>query len=115
MKDNLITVVMLLGVLLSLGITNIVLGAVNGSMNKKFDLKKLGKGIVKIFLFCLCFLVFCFCLQAMPIILERVDITIPNNAINLIEIIGLIIVAYKKYALDCYNKIRVILGIEEEK
>ncbi|MDE6141592.1 MAG: hypothetical protein K2G03_03215 [Bacilli bacterium] len=111
MINNLITVVMLLGVLLSLGITNIVLGAVNGSMNKKFSWKKLGEGILKVFLFCLCFLVFCFCLQAMPMILERVDIMIPDDAINLIEIIGLIVVAYKKYATDCYEKIKIILGV----
>jgi len=114
MIENIITVLMLLGVLLSLGITNIVLGAVNGSMNKKFSWKKLGKGILKIFLFSLSFLVFCLCLQSMPIILERVDIVIPDDAINLIEIIGLIIVAYKKYATDCYKKIKMILGIKEE-
>ena len=62
-------------------------------MNKKFSWKKLAKGILKVFLFCLCFISFSFCLQVMPIVLERVDIVIPDDAINLVELIGLTIVA----------------------
>ena len=114
MIENIITILMLLGILLSLAITNIILGAVNGSMNKKFSWKKLAKGILKVFLFCLCFISFSFCLQVMPIVLERVDIVIPDDAINLVELIGLTIVAYKKYATDCFEKICLILDVRKE-
>lgn len=114
MIENIITILMLLGILLSLAITNIILGAVNGSMNKKFSWKKLAKGILKVFLFCLCFVSFCFCLQAMPIILERVSIVIPDNTINLVEIIGILVFAYKKYATDCFEKICLILDVRKE-
>ena len=114
MKNNMITILMLLGILGVLQLCNIVLGTVIGTQKTKFNLKKLGKGILKSFLFCLAFLGYCFCIEIMPSILTRIDIEIPSNLITLVEIVGVTLTAYKKYALDCYEKIKIILDVESE-
>lgn len=114
MVNNLLTIAMLLGVLGVLHITNTVLGAVIGSQKTKFEWKKIGKGMLKAFLFCLCFLAYCFCLEILPIILLRIEITIPNDLITFLEIVGITLTAYKKYTKDCYEKLKVILGVNTE-
>lgn len=114
MLNNLITIVMLLAVLGVLHITNTVLGAVKGSQESKFEWKKIGKGMLKAFLFCLCFLAYCFCLEILPIILLRIEITIPNDLITFLEIVGITLTAYKKYTKDCYEKLKVILDVNTE-
>lgn len=114
MLNNLITIVMLLAVLGVLHITNTVLGAVKGSQESKFEWKKIGKGMLKAFLFCLCFISYCFCLEILPVILSRIDITVPSDLITFLEIVGITLTAYKKYALDCYTKIKDIMGINTE-
>lgn len=114
MKDNIITIVMLLGILGVLQLCNIIFGAVIGSKRKRFNPKKLLEGIVKAVLFCLAFLGFCFCIEILPNILLRIDIELPSNLITLIEIVGITLTAYKKYALDCYEKIKIFLNVERE-
>lgn len=115
MFENLITILMLLGILLVLNISNIVLGIVIGSKQEGFCWKKLGEGILKIFLFSLAFMAFCFCVEVTPIILGRIDIIVPADIVSLVEIIGITTTAYKKYVKDCYEKIYMILDIKEEK
>lgn len=115
MFENLITILMLQGILIVLTLSNIVLGVVIGSKQEGFSWKKLGEGILKIFLFSLAFLAFCFCIEAIPIILNRIDIIISNDVVSLVEIIGITTTAYKKYVKDCYEKIYTILDIKEEK
>lgn len=111
MQNNLLTILMLLAVLGALYLTNTVLGAVLGSQTTKFEWKKVGKGTLKAFLFCLSFITYCFCLEVLPIILARIEITVPNDIITFLEIVGITLTAYRKYALDCYSKIKNILGI----
>ncbi len=115
MFENLITILMLLGMLLVLNVSNITLGAVIGSKKEGFSWKKLGEGILKIFLFSLAFIAFCFCIEVTPLILGRIDIIVPTDIVSLVEIIGITLTAYKKYVKDCYDKIYMILGIKEEK
>lgn len=114
MIENLITILMLLGILLVLNITNIILGVVIGSSKEGFKWKKLGEGILKVFLFCLSFLAYCSCIEVMPMILARIDIIISEDIITLAEIVGITLTAYKKYAKDCYDKIITILKINKE-
>lgn len=111
MINNLLTTAMLLAVLGVLHITNTVLGAVIGSQETQFEWKKIGKGMLKAFLFCLSFLTYCFCLEVLPIILVRIDVAIPNDIITFLEIVGITLTAYKKYTLDCYAKLQIILGV----
>lgn len=111
MMNNLITIALLLAILGVLYITNTVLGAVIGSQSAKFEWKKIGKGMLKAFLFCLSFLAYCFCLEVLPLILLRINVSVPNDLIVFLEIVGIVLTAYKKYAADCYAKIQVILGI----
>ena len=111
MINNLLTIVMLLAVLGVLYTTNTVLGAVIGSETTQFEWKKIGKGMLKAFLFCLSFLAYCFCLEVLPIILTRIDVVVPSDLITFLEIVGITLTAYKKYTLDCYAKLQVILGV----
>lgn len=111
MLNNLITIAMLLAVLGALYITNTILGAVIGSQKTKFEWKKIGKGMLKAFLFCLSFLTYCFCLEILPCILMRINITISSDIITFFEIVGITLTAYKKYAVDCYEKLKIILDI----
>lgn len=113
MANNLLTIVMLLAVLGVLHITNTILGAVIGSQETQFEWKKIGKGMLKAFLFIISFISYCFCLEVLPIILARVEIAIPADLITFLEIIGITITAYRKYTVDCYNKIKTIMGINE--
>ena len=114
MLNNLITIAMLLAVLGVLYITNTILGAVIGSQKEKFEWKKIGKGMLKAFLFCLSFLTYCFCLEILPFILMRINITISSDIITFFEIVGITLTAYKKYAVDCYEKLKIILGIDTD-
>ncbi len=114
MLNNLITIAMLLAVLGALYITNTILGAVIGSQKTKFEWKKIGKGMLKAFLFCLSFLTYCFCLEILPFILMRINITISSDIITFFEIVGITLTAYKKYAVDCYEKLKNILGINTD-
>lgn len=114
MLNNLITIAMLLSVLGALYITNTILGAVIGSQKTKFEWKKIGKGMLKAFLFCLSFFTYCFCLEILPFILMRINITISSDIITFFEIVGITLTAYKKYAVDCYEKLKIILGIDTD-
>lgn len=114
MSDNIFTIMMLLGILGILQVCNILFGTIIGSKKKKFNSKKLLEGITKAILFCIAFIGYCFCLEIIPTILLRVDIELPSNLITLGEIVGVTATAYKKYALDCYEKIKIFLNVESE-
>lgn len=112
--NNLVTIIMLLGVLGVLHVTNTVLGAVIGSKKSKFSWKKIGEGMLKAFLFSLCFVAYCFCLEILPVILLRIEISVPNDLITLLEIVGITVTAFKKYASDCLDKLKIIMGINTD-
>lgn len=114
MINNLVTISMLLGVLGVLYITNTILGAVIGSQKTKFEWKKIGRGMLKAFLIGIGFITYCFCLEVLPLILNRVDITIPGDLITFLEIIGITLTAYRKYSQDCYEKLKIILDVNKE-
>lgn len=114
MLNNLLTIIMLLAILGVLHLTNTILGAVIGSQKTKFEWKKIGQGMLKAFLFCISFISYCFCLEILPIVLLRVEISIPTDLITFLEIIGITITAYRKYTMDCYNKIKTIMGVNTD-
>lgn len=113
MINNLLTVFYML---LIVGITitiNIVLGTVIANRKQKFDKKKFWKGIRKAFVILICVLLLCLTLELVPIVLSRVGIEVPTDLITVLEIILTTLTAYKKYALDCFDKFKTILDIKE--
>lgn len=113
MINNIITVAYMLSILGIMIVINTVLGAIIANKTKKFNKKKLLEGISKAFIIVLCIVLFCLTLELVPIVLKRVNINIPTDLITVLEIVLTTLTAYKKYALDCFEKFKVILKVEE--
>lgn len=111
MLNDLITMFMLLVVLGVLYVVNTVLGVLLKTQGTSFDIKIFAKGLLKALVIALVAIGFCFCVEVTPLILERVGITIAETNITLIEVFTVGITAYKKYATDCYNKIKKLFEI----
>lgn len=113
MINNIVTIIYMLIMLGIAIISNIVLGVVISNKKTKFDKGKFFKGFGKAFLISFCMLAICFTLELVPIILSRIGIDVSSDLITIIEVVLITFTAYKKYALDCVNKFKIILGIKE--
>lgn len=109
-KEDVITMAMLLGCLGGLEVLNIVFGAVMAGISQGWSWKKFLIGIVKALLVALAMLVFCVILDVLPMILVRVDIIIPEDFVTLAQVLSVVVVAISKYAKDVLEKIKTILG-----
>lgn len=112
MKENITTMLLLLAVLGIMYLTNMILGIVLGTKNEGFNWKKFWGGFGKAVLLAISFASFCFCIEVLPIILARIDISLPDDLVTLIEVVGITLTAYKKYSLDCIDKFKKIFNIE---
>lgn len=113
MLNNLITILYLIGLLAIAIIVNTTLGCVIANRRNKFSAKKLFKGIGKALIITICMLLFCLTLELIPMILMRIGIDIPNDIITVLEMAIMLFTSYKKYAVDCIDKFKTILKIEE--
>ena len=114
MVDNLMTIIYMLIMLAIVISVNTILGVIIANKNKKFDWKKLVKGISKALVITLCMVLFCFTLELVPVILARIGVEVANELITVAEVVLITLTAYKKYAFDCLDKFKEIIGIEEE-
>ncbi len=110
MLDNFITTTLFLLVLSLLFIINTVLGILIGTKTEGFNLKKLLYGILKGIIAAICVIGFCFAIEITPVILKRIDIELPSDIITFVEFIGISTTAYKKYSLECFEKIKKIFN-----
>ena len=108
MFDDMLTIIMLLSVLGVLYVANTVLGIMLKTKGQGFNFIAFRKGFVKALVIALCVVGFCFCLEVIPMILARIGIVIDETSVTILEVIGVFITAYKKYALDCYDKIKTL-------
>lgn len=113
MINNLVTILYMMIMLGIVIVCNTTLGIVIANKKMEFDIKKMLKGIGKALLIVLCLLLFCITLELVPTILERVDIVVPNDIITVLEVLLIVLTAYKKYAKDCLDKFKTILGDEK--
>lgn len=113
MINSLITVFYMLMMLAIAIISNTILGAVIANRKEEFDVRKLFQGIVKSILIAFCMLLLCVTLELLPIILNKIGIEISNDLITIMEIVSITVTAYKKYAVDCVDKFKIILNIKE--
>lgn len=112
MFNDIITIIMLLSVLGVLYCINTTLGLMLKTKGQKFDFTAFKNGLIKALVIALCIVGFCFCLESMPVILSRVGIVIDDTFITVLEVLGVMITAYKKYANDCYDKVKKLFNIE---
>lgn len=115
MINDLMTVLYMLILLAIVFITNTTLGVVIANNKSEFNFKKFISGIGKGIIIAICMLLFCLTLELVPSVLGNVGITIQDELITIVEVVLMTFTAYKKYALDCIDKFKTILGIEESK
>ena len=111
MFENLFTCFLFLLILLILFFINTILGILIGTKTVGFNLKKLLYGILKGIIAGVCILAFFLCLEITPLILKRINIELPSDIVTFTEFIGICLTAYKKYLLDCFDKIKKIFEL----
>ena len=113
MFGEMFQVIILITILNMLYIINTILGVLINTKNSKFNWKKFNRGILKVFLFCICIIAYYITLELFYKYILSINIIVSNDLVSIAEFIGILITAYKKYAIDCYKKIKVILKIED--
>lgn len=113
MINDLMTVLYMLILLAIVFITNTTLGVIIANKKAEFNLKKFLGGIGKGIVIAICMLLFCVTLEIIPSVLGQVGITIQDELITVVEVTLMTFTAYKKYALDCIEKFKTILGVKE--
>ena len=109
--NSLMTVLYMLILLAIVFITNTTLGVIIASKKAEFNLKKFLSGIGIVI--AICMLLFCVTLELIPSVLGQVGITIQDELITVVEVTLMTFTAYKKYALDCIEKFKTVLGVKE--
>lgn len=93
---------------------NTILGVVIANTKVEFDKKKLLKGIGKALIVLICVLLFCICIELVPMVLARVGIEIPKDLVTVLQIILVTLTAFTKYAKDCFDKFQIIINKKGE-
>ena len=107
MESNLETVVLMLLVVASLYITNILFGTLLGTFTEEFIPKKFFFGILKGIVGCIGVFVFCYTLNLFALTLQTTkDITISNDLINTLMVIGVLVAWAWDIALDIVEKLK---------
>lgn len=106
-EQNLETVVLMLIVVASLYITNILFGTILGTFTEEFIPKKFFFGILKAFVGCIGVLCYCYSLNLFALTLQTTkDISISNDLVNTLMVIGVLVAWAWDLALDIYNKLK---------
>lgn len=111
--DDLITLGLLIGCLGVLEILNILLGSMMALSDDAWDWKKFWQGILKAVLIAIIMAIYCLILELLPFILERASIEFPSDMVTFAQVLGIILVALKKYIKGIYEKLLTLLDIEE--
>lgn len=107
MQQNLETVVLMLLVVASLYITNIIFGTLLGTFTEKFIPKKFFFGILKGIVGCIGVFAYCYTLNLFALTLQTTkDITISNDLVNTLMVIGVLVAWAWDLALDIYSKLK---------
>lgn len=107
MQQNLETVVLMLLVVASLYITNILFGTLLGTFTEEFIPKKFFFGILKGIVGCIGVFVFCYTLNLFALTLQTTkDITISNDLINTLMVIGVLVAWAWDIAIDIVEKLK---------
>jgi len=97
---------------------NQILGAVMASTVGQFDIKRLGRSILKGLLIALAVLLFCIVLDVFPVLLERVNVTTEDSVVSVIvtvlEVLSILVIAITKYCKEIYQKLLTLFEVKEK-
>lgn len=106
-EQNLETVVLMLIVVASLYLTNILFGTIVGTITEEFIPKKFFFGILKGLVGCAGVLCYCYSLNLFALTLQTTkDISISNDLVNTLMVIGVLVAWAWDLALDIYDKMK---------
>lgn len=106
-EQNLETVVLMLIVVASLYLTNILFGTIVGTITEEFIPKKFFFGILKGLVGCTGVLCYCYSLNLFALTLQTTkDISISNDLVNTLMVIGVLVAWAWDLALDIYDKMK---------
>lgn len=101
----------LMGILFCL---NTALGSIMAWSVGQFDLKRFLMSIIKGILIILCGVVYCECLDVLPLLARMLNVELPANIMTFAEVVGIGYICIRKYAMECLDKFKTILNIENE-
>ena len=110
-----LNILYLMGILGLTILINTILGVFISSTKKEFNIKKLFLGILKSLVIGICLFLFIISLEIMPPLLSKIGVQIPDGIPDALEIIIICLTVYKKYAIDCFSKFKIILNGGDEK
>lgn len=110
--EDVITITLLIssdGVLMLL---NILFGTVIGTKTEGFDWKKFFFGILKAILITLGIAAFCIIIEIVPLILERIKITLSEEIVTYTQVLGVVLTWVINDILEVYEKIKSLKSLK---
>lgn len=114
LQQNLFSTVLMCSIMATLICLNMALGAIMACGGGTFDSKRFLLSVAKGFLIVLCGIVYCECLDVLPLLARMLDIELPTDMMTFAEVVGIGYVCIRKYAMECLDKFKTILNIENE-
>ena len=105
LANHILILVASLCLLGGLMLTNMILGAIMSATIGEFDRARFGRSVVKALLILFSVCVYYACLELMPILMQQVGISIPEDLVTTIEILLIIVAAFTKYAKEIFSKL----------
>ena len=113
LQTNLFSTVIMCLVMAILICLNMALGAIMAWGEGTFNLERFLLSIAKGLLIVLCGVVYCECLDVLPLLARMLDIELPSDVMTFAEVIGIGYVCIRKYAKECLEKFKTLLSIDE--
>ena len=103
--EDILTIELLVGCDGALMIFNIALGTIIGSQKEGFDWRKFVFGLVKAFVIALCIGGYCAVVEFVPLILSRLSISMPEDYVTFIQVVGVVMAWVYNDTLEVKEKI----------
>ena len=113
LQTNLFSTVIMCLVMAILILLNMALGAIMAWGEGTFNLERFLLSLAKGLLIVLCGIVYCECLDVLPLLARMLDIELPSDVMTFAEVIGIGYVCIRKYAKECLEKFKTLLSIVE--
>ena len=113
LQTNLFSTIIMCLVMAILICLNMALGAIMAWGEGTFNLERFLLSIAKGFLIVLCGIVYCECLDVLPLLARMLGIELPADVMTFAEVVGIGYVCIRKYAKECLEKFKTLLNIDE--
>lgn len=113
LQTNLFSTIIMCLVMAILICLNMALGAIMAWGEGAFNLDRFLLSIAKGLLIVLCGIVYCECMDVLPLLARMLGIELPADVMTFAEVVGIGYVCIRKYAKECLEKFKVLLNIDE--